>query len=154
MRITAKTILIWSAIIAFIIPPFLFFAIALIKGLSLYETVVAMSDQYSTSRQNLAVCGALGIFPILLLALSWLLLKRFVPSVGNSTIPIWGGLVPIFLVLLWTNLEFWPIFLPSRMYPGFPHGLEFVLGPGLYAPIGMLIGFLVGWLISSRLRGP
>ncbi|NNE09207.1 MAG: hypothetical protein HKN20_11655, partial [Gemmatimonadetes bacterium] len=50
------------------------------------------------------------------------------------------------------NFDFWPAFLPSRVYPGFPHGLEFIIGPGVFAPIGMLLGVLTVW-VSQRGAG-
>ena len=61
-----------------------------------------------------------------------------------------GGSIPIIAVLFWANAEFWTDFLPSRVYPGFPHGLELVLGPGLYAPIGMIAGVILALVIPRQ----
>lgn len=54
------------------------------------------------------------------------------------------------LVCLFVNLEFWPKFLPARQFLGFPHGLEFVIGPLFFAPIGVGVGCFAAWLIRRR----
>ena len=57
------------------------------------------------------------------------------------------------LVSLYVNLEYWPTFLPDRQYAGFPHGLEFIIGPGVFAPIGLVIALLVTWLTVRQQPG-
>jgi hypothetical protein len=41
------------------------------------------------------------------------------------------------------NVEYWTAFLPNRTFLGLPHGLEFIIGRGVFAPIGMLAGLAV-----------
>jgi hypothetical protein len=58
-----------------------------------------------------------------------------------------GGAVPIMLVTAFVNYEFWPRYVPSRAFLGFPHGLEFVIGPLFFAPVGVLIWLIVVWIL-------
>ncbi|MCA9752021.1 MAG: hypothetical protein KC591_07505, partial [Gemmatimonadetes bacterium] len=71
------------------------------------------------------------------------------PAISPSA-AAWGGLVPIVVVLAWASFQFWPKFLPSRVYPGFPHGLEFVIAPLVFAPIGMVLGLAVATVATRR----
>jgi uncharacterized membrane-anchored protein len=62
----------------------------------------------------------------------------------------WSGLVAILVVLVWINLQFWPLFLPERTYPGFPHGLGFIIGPVFFAPVLMALVMGGVWLVLRR----
>lgn len=146
MSFTPRQILLWGALAALLTPAGVFVFVAIFKGLSIADTSRTLLAQLTAARLNLLVCGALGWIPVSLLALFWYLLQRFSASLRKSTAPVIGGLVPVVAVLLWVNLEYWPHFLPSRVPPSYPGGLELILGPGLFAPIGMLFGFLAGWL--------
>ncbi|GJM44734.1 MAG: hypothetical protein DHS20C21_15760 [Gemmatimonadota bacterium] len=106
------------------------------------ETWRALAEQSVQRKQNPLLSGVLGFFPILLLLLALRIGRRFDRSGAWSQVAPWAGLLPILLVLLWANLEFWPKFLPSRVYPGFPHGLELLIGPVMYAPVGMIVGLI------------
>ncbi len=139
-----------SIILPLLIPPTVFTFCALAKGMPLAETLSAMIEQYMTRRQNLLICGAVGFFPVLLLFAGLWLHRRAGGDANTRRIMAWSGLVPVVLILVWVNLQFWPLFLPKRVYPGFPHGLEFVIGPGLFAPIGMLVGVGLGWWVARR----
>ena len=133
-----------------LVPPLVFIMVALAEGMSIAETVNALIEQYRSDRNNLLVVGALGLFPvILLLIVLWIYYRvskneRYLSAMG------WGGLLPVAAVLLWVNFEFWPGFLPTRVFRGFPHGLEFIIGPGFFAPIGMLVGIVVSWFIARK----
>ncbi len=133
-----------------LIPPVVFTIVALSKGMAVAAIPGLLLDQYQAPRQNLFVCGAISIAPLLaLLVVGWLY-RRFRGSAETRHLMMWGGLIPIVLVQIWVNFDFWPAFLPSRVYPGFPHGLEFIIGPGVFAPIGMLLGVLTVWVSQRR----
>ncbi len=146
MKATAKTILSLGLLAVFTIPPFIFLWAALAAGLGIGESLAAMVAQYTAERQNLLVCSAIGLFPLALLAVGLWIGKRLAPEAQQAM--ALTGLLPILAVLVWVNRDFWPLFLPSRTYPGFPHGLGFVIGPLIFAPIGMLVGLLLGWWVA------
>jgi len=150
MQISVRTVLALGALIAMAIPPLVFTAVALFAGLGIGESLSALVAQYSAPRQNLLICGVVGLLPLgLLAALLWLI-NRLAPGNQHRPALALGGLMPILAVLAWVNLEFWPTFLPSGTYPGFPHGLEFVIGPIFFAPVAMVVGVLVLWLATRR----
>ena len=99
------------------------------EGLSLVEVFTATAKQCSGKRQNLLVCGTIGLFPILLLLGAIWIYEKAGGDKETRKLMAWSGLFSIILVLLWVNWEVWPHFLPGRPYPGFPHGLESVVGP-------------------------
>ena len=150
MRISMKMILGLGAVLALAIPPVVFLGSAVQAGLGLGESLSAMVAQYREPRQNLLVCGALGLFPIGLLTVGLWVIKRLAPAYAYRGALAIGGCVPIMAVLVWVNLDFWPLFLPARTYPGFPHGLGFVIGPLIFAPVGMAIGVAFVWLAARR----
>ena len=139
-----------SLFLPLLIPPVVFAICALAEGMSTTEMWFALTEQYTAERTNLLVCGLLGLFPILLLLLGLWIYRRSRGTNGVISLMGWCGLIPILLVLVWVNFEYWPSFLPSRTYPGFPHGLEFILGPGFFAPIGMGAGMVVGWWAGRK----
>ncbi|NNE10219.1 MAG: hypothetical protein HKN20_16790, partial [Gemmatimonadetes bacterium] len=129
-----------AAIILLLIPPVVFAIVALSKGMAAGAIPGLIVEQYQARRQNLFVCGAISVAPLLaLLVVGWIY-ARFRGAAQTRHLMMWGGLIPIVLVQIRVNFDFWPAFLPSRVYPGFPHGLEFIIGPGVFAPIGMLLG--------------
>ncbi|MCH9648891.1 MAG: hypothetical protein K0U98_11685 [Deltaproteobacteria bacterium] len=150
MRLRARTVLALGALVILAIPPVVFLGAALQAGLSLTGSFSAMSAQYTAPRQNLLVCGAVGLLPLALLAVVIGLMKRFAPRGPNRAVVAIGGLLPVLAVLLWVNWDFWPLFLPDRTYPGFPHGLGFVTGPLIFAPIGMAVGMLISWFAGRK----
>jgi hypothetical protein len=141
-----RSILLLGAVAALLIPPLVFLIAALGGGLDPATALGALIEQYQAPRQNLFVVALPALFPLALLALAlWVARRIDVARGSRPALALWG-LVPILAVLVWVNFQFWPIFLPSRTYPGFPHGLEFVIGPGLFAPVGMLVGLVAGWM--------
>lgn len=141
-----------AVVVLLLIPPVVFTIVALSKGMAVGAIPGLLIEQYASKRQNLFVCGAISIAPLLaLLVVGWLY-RRFRGTGGTQHLMMWGGLIPIVLVQIWVNFDFWPAFLPSRVYPGFPHGLEFIIGPGVFAPIGMLLGVLTVW-VSQHSKG-
>jgi len=136
------------------IPPLVYFVVALWTGLSFGETASAMVEQYQEQRQNLFVVGVLGLVPLGVVAVVLWLHKRFGGNQGARSLMKLGGLVLVYAVLIWANFEYWPDFLPSRVYPGFPHGLELVIGPLFFAPVAAGVGLFAGWLVGREKGRP
>lgn len=134
------------------VPSIVFTLVAFSAGMNPADTCTALWEQFTAERHNLAVVSLLGLFPLLLLAAFLGLRALFVKTTDGLAIYAFGGMLPIFAVALFVNLEFWPVFLPERRFAGFPHGLEFIIGPGVFAPVGMVAGIIVVWL-SLRMRG-
>jgi hypothetical protein len=130
-----------------LLPTMFFIAVALHEGMGFAETGAALIEQYSAERTNLLVVSLLGVAPILvlcvLLGLRRLLRKTWA---GAREYVIWAA-APIFLVTFYVQLSYWPRFLPSRQFMGFPHGLEFVIGPLIFAPIGVVLAWIALWLV-------
>ena len=136
-------ILLVSALLLLALPPLIFILVALTSGMALPETAGALAAQYRASRVNLAVCTALGLAPLLLLAIVLWIRRRRRPSADGPPLYAIGGSLPIVAVAIFVNFEYWTAYLPNRTFPGFPHGLEFIIGPGVFAPVGMLAGLVV-----------
>ncbi|MDY7095679.1 MAG: hypothetical protein SX243_22110 [Acidobacteriota bacterium] len=135
-----------------LIPPAVFLAVALGEGMGLGGAGAALVAQYTASQLNLLVCGALGLVPVLLVLLILWVHRKVAPgSLARPALAL-GGLLPILLILVWANWDYWPRFLPSRTYPGFPHGLGLVIAPFFFAPIGGVVGMVVGWLVTRVQR--
>lgn len=146
MKIHHNIILASGLLAIFLIPPLVFLVAAFAAGLGMGESVEALVAQYGAARQNLLVCSALGLVPLAVLALALWLTRRLAPQI-RQTMAV-TGLLPILAVVAWVHWDFWPLFLPERTYPGFPHGLGFVIGPVFFAPVGLAIGLLIGWLAT------
>jgi hypothetical protein len=69
--------------------------------------------------------------------------RRLRPSAEGPPLYAIGGALPILAVAVFVNVEYWTAFLPNRTFLGLPHGLEFIIGRGVFAPIGMLAGLAV-----------
>lgn len=132
-----------ASVIAFVLPSLVFLGVALFEGMGVSGTLAAIVEQYSTPRQNLAVLGLVGVLPVALLGVVLWILRFFKRVQSHRPRLAIGGAMAILLVLTWVNFEFWPTFLPDKTYPGFPHGLEFVIGPLIFAPVAMVIGMLL-----------
>ena len=134
-------------ILPLLIPTAMFSTMALFEGLSFVEVFTATAKQCAAKRQNLLVCGTIGLFPILLLlGLLWIY-QKVGGDKETKKLMAWSGLFSIILVLLWVNWEVWPHFLPGRPYPGFPHGLESIVGPFLFAPVMMFVTIGAVWIL-------
>ena len=150
MTMSARFLVTASAGAVLVIPPVVFLAAALGGGLSPAESTSALIDQYGVGRRNLAVIGSLGLFPVALLAVLLWAIRRYASDGPDRAALALGGSLPILAVVAWANATFWPLYLPSRTYPGFPHGLELVIGPLIFAPIGMALGVGLAWLAGRR----
>jgi hypothetical protein len=142
-KLTEARILLASALLLLAIPPFVFVLVGLTSGMSPADTAGALSAQYGAESVNLAVCSGLGLVPLLLLAGVLWIRRRLRPSAEGPLLYAIGGALPILAVAVFVNVEYWTAFLPDRTFLGFPHGLEFIIGPGIFAPIGMLAGLAV-----------
>jgi hypothetical protein len=142
-NVTGGRILLGSALLVLAIPPLVFILVALTSGMTAADTVGALLAQYVAPRVNLAVCSGLGLVPLLLLALLLWIGRRRRPGAEGTRLYAIGGALPILAVTVFVNVEYWTAFLPNRRFLGFPHGLEFIIGPGIFAPIGMLAGLAV-----------
>lgn len=139
-KLTEGRVLLVSGLLLLALPPFIFVTVAMSSGMTAGDTVQALAAQYAAARVNLAVCSGLGLVPLLLLAVVlWIRRRRRPPADGPPLYAI-GGALPILAVAAFVNIEYWTAYLPDRVFLGFPHGLEFIIGPGLFAPIGMLAG--------------
>ncbi|MCR9262197.1 MAG: hypothetical protein NXH95_20980 [Pseudomonadaceae bacterium] len=145
-----RTLVIGTVLASLLIPPVVFVVVALGSGLSVVETLMAVVEQFTSRKQNLFVVGALSLLPVVLMVLViWLVRKFKHGSVDARTLTI-GGAAGILAVDIWINFEYWPTFLPQMTYAGFPHGLEFVLGPFFFAPIAMVIGMVIAAVVTRR----
>ena len=141
----------WGRILAFTVaalltPSVMFFAVGLANGMGLGGTLEATVAQFGTKRLNLGVTSLLGLIPCLVLALAAWLHRRFGGDQALRQAMILGGGVVLLLVLVWANLEYWPDYLPHRQAPSWPHGMELVIGPMFFAPVGVLGGMVVAWI--------
>ncbi len=149
-QISTTKVLIITSILLIIIPPVVFFLVAVTSGLSISDTLAALVSRYQNKRMNLLLASAASFFPVLLL-LFFLGVRRLLKkSAQKSALYAAIGVLPAILVALFVNLEYWPTFLPNQTYAGFPHGLEFVIGPGVFAPIGLAIAVFIVWLMTRE----
>jgi hypothetical protein len=133
-----------------LVPPLVFFVVALSSEMSLSESIGALVEQYHSRRQNLLVVGLVACLPLLLLPLILWLHGRAGGMQPMRRILAWSGYLPVWLVTAWVNFEYWSDFLPARTFLGFPHGLEFIIGPLFFAPVGMAACMLVAWLAARK----
>jgi len=108
------------------------------------DVIGALIEQGTQRRLNPLIGGVLGLAPVLLLMLILAIGPRLVPRLGWAPAAGWGGLIPIALLEFWAHWEAWTTYFPSRAMPGFPHGLELVIVPLFFAPVGMLVGVGLG----------
>ncbi len=136
-----------GVLLAFAIPIVVFVACAFLADLSVAESVGATVEQFSAERHPLLGAAIPGLLPVALVtALGWLVSRKL--DLRRSRLIAQGGLAGIAAVLIWVNLTFWPGYLPERAFRGFPHGLEFVIGPLFFAPLAMLVGMLAAWFAT------
>jgi len=132
-----------------VIPPVAFFSCALMKRVSISSATLMVVERYSAEKYNLFISSILGFVPVIALLLIMWISRRFGATRESCQLIAWGGLLPILLVLSWIHFQFWPSYLPSREFLGFPHGLEFVIGPLFFAPIAMCLGIAVSFILRS-----
>jgi hypothetical protein len=133
--------LILAALVSLLLPSAVFLLTALANVMSALE---ALAEQLTAERYNLRNISLLNLLPCALLALLVGVRWRFARATRRPLYAVCGA-VPIVLVTGYLNIEFWSSYLPSRAFLGFPHGLEFVIGPLFFAPIGVAIAIVVVW---------
>ncbi len=136
--------------LVFFTAPLVFLVTALGSGMGIGGTLDALVEQVTAERVNLLVVSAVALAPMLLLGLILWTGRRFGKfehSVGRLAL---GGSLAILLVTIFVNLQYWPKFLPARTFLGWPHGIEFLLGPAIAAPVAMLIGMIIAAVAARR----
>jgi hypothetical protein len=146
---SALTVLIMLLAIL-LVPPLVFLLVGISSDMPASSVLSALIEQYTQKKRNLLAIGSFACLPLLLIPLVLWLYKRFGGAAELRPVLSWSGFLGILLVTLWVNFEFWPDYLPSRVYPGFPHGLEFVIGPLFFAPAAMVMCMLVAWLVYRK----
>ncbi|MEM1180008.1 MAG: hypothetical protein AAGM22_16825 [Acidobacteriota bacterium] len=147
----SKKILLAGAFVALLLPPFVFVSAAWQAGFDAGAMFSALGAQYAAPRTNLGVVSGLGLLPIILLSLGVWLVGRLAGGDKRPAFAV-AGLVPILIVIGWSQFEYWPHFFPERRPPGFPHGLELVIGPLIFAPAAMAVGLLTAWFALAVKR--
>ena len=136
----------------FLIPPLVLAACSLRAGFDVSETISTLTHQYQTDRRNLALVGIPSIVPFGLLAAVLAFYRRWRGAQGSLALAFGGG-VPILLALTWAHASVWPLFLPGRTFPGWPHGLELVIAPLFFAPVAMTFGLVAVGAWRRRRQG-
>jgi hypothetical protein len=149
---TARHFVLLALIAPLVLPPLIFAGVAWAAGMGFSGAWQALVEQSVSPRQNPLRSAPLGLLPACILLLALWLGHRSRRDSSSVRIAGWGGLIAILLVIVWANVEAWSGFLPSQIYPGFPHGLELVIGPLIFAPIAMLVGALVA-VVVARIAG-
>lgn len=134
------------------LPALTYLLVAMLDGHGVGGSVSALLAQVRDGRPNPLISGVLGLLPVLLLVLGMWIGRRFDPEGDRVGAAGWWGLAGILVVLIWANLTAWPLYLPGRPFPGFPHGLELVIGPLFFAPVAAMVGVAIGW-ITGRSTG-
>lgn len=143
--------LVAALVVPFLIPPAAYLVVALAAGLGPGPAWSAMVGQVG-GRPALVTAAVLSLLPMggFLGVLALLRRRdpdgRWVDAVG------WAGMIPSLLLLVWANLEVWPLHLPGRTFPGFPHGLELVIVPLFFVPAAMVVGGAVGAVVARSRR--
>ncbi len=135
-----------SVLVALLIPPAVFSACALLAKMGIGGTLSAVVAQYGADRLNLLVLGLVGTIPLALLVVVLAAYRRFASAEPVRAMAIAGGGI-VLALLVWAHGSYWPSFLPERSAPMWPHGIEFVVVPLFFAPVGAVVGMLAGWLI-------
>ena len=139
-----------SALCTLLLPGLVLTLCVLGNGFGVAETAQHLLAQVQTERRNPLVVGLPAVVPFALLALVLAIYRRWRGTAGSKMVAAFGILV-IVVLLIWANASFWPLFLPGRSYPGWPHGLEMVIVPIFFAPVGMLVAVAIA-MIFQRWR--
>lgn len=143
----------FAALVApLVLPALVYCVVALGAGLGVFGTLEALVNQATGQRQNILASSLLGLAPALLLLVIIRVARWIDPQDSWRLAAGWGGLVGILLVLAWANFEVWPLFLPGRGYPGWPHGIELVIAPLFFAPVVMAVSAVAAALVAMRMN--
>lgn len=132
----------------FLVAALVFVGVGLATGMGPGGVWTALAELSTGRRHNPFLAATVGLVPVLLLLAALALGPRWWPTAGWGPAAAWSGLAAILLVLAWAHVQFWPLFLPDRVYPGFPHGLELVIAPLLFAPPAAAVGVAMGLMLG------
>lgn len=146
-----RSVLLVGIALALATPVTIFLTTALLKGLSAGAAVSATIEQLGARRLNLLVMGALGVVPFACLGLVLWLYRRFDGGRAFRGMAVGGG-ITILATMAWANGTYWRLFLPERVAPMWPHGLELVIGPLFFAPVLCVGAVGLGWIVDRVTR--
>lgn len=135
-------------LLVLLVPPVVFFFTGLGSGMGVGGTWDALVEQIRGGRPNPLITGVVGLIPLILVGVVLWISKLAKALPRTQSLILWGGVFPVIAVLVWSNLEFWTVFLPSMKAPGFPHGLELLIGPVFFAPVAMAFGMVITYLVG------
>jgi hypothetical protein len=142
-RVSTAAVLLVMGVLIVVLPSAVFALVSVAKGMDSSTAVAVLVEQFSSERHDLGAVSLLGLLPWLLLTdIRW----RFVRK-ERRPLYAFTGAIPILLVIAFVNDEFWSRYLPRREFLGFPHGIELVIGPLFFAPVGLAMGLAVSWAV-------
>lgn len=141
------TVVLGSIAAVLLVPPVVYFLTGLTNAMTFIETFTALIAQYS-GRPNLLVTGLIGLIPLGAIGLVLWIHRRTGGKALTRRYLFRASMLALIAVLVWSNHEFWRVFLPQRIYPGFPHGLELFIGPVFFAPVAILLAMLIAWVLQ------
>lgn len=146
-----RTFWLTALLMPFAVPLLTFLVAGVTEGMSPAAALGSLAEQCTGGKPNPLLGGTLGLAPVGVIAIVLLGLRRRVapddPRLGAVG---WGALLAAALVIAWANWEYWPRYLPEKTFMMFPHGMELVIGPLFFAPVGAVVGALLGWLTGRR----
>ncbi len=142
-------VLVVGVLATFLIPAASYWACGVLEGLAPVTALEYLIEQYGVRRQNPALSAIPALLPLVLLAAVLAVIRRMTAKPTSLVLAI-GGLAPQLALQIWTNVGFWSIYLPTRSYPGYPHGLEFVIVPLFYTPVAMALGLFIAHIALRR----
>ena len=139
-------------LLVLVVPAVVFILTGFLKGMAFTDVLDIMATRFGEARPNLLVTSLIGVFPLSLLGLViWIHRKRGGSQAVRSSM-LAGGMLALLLVIAWSNYEYWRVFLPEGKVPGFPHGLELLIGPVFFAPVAMALALIAAWAIARPRR--
>lgn len=131
-------------------PAAVFVGVGLASGMEVGDVFGALVEQLKSEQMNLTLISVRSLAPVVLLAIVLAVGWRIGRFRDTGVAVALGGSVAILAIVVAANLEFWPTYLPSLTYAGWPHGIELMLGPFVAAPIAMVLGMVIGHRLARR----
>ena len=124
-----------------LLPPLTFVLCGVAEGMRWSAALAAMTAQFAAdAKPNLLATSVLGLLPLAVYGGVLWLIRRLGRRPALTTPIGLSGLASLAAVIVWCNAVAWTSFLPARSMPGWPHGLELVIGPLFFAPPAMHYG--------------
>lgn len=148
----ARNVLLVVALVfvTWMVPTVVFLVTGIASGMGASGSWSAFLEQASGGRPNPLITGVVGLFPLLVIGVVLLVCRLAKSQPRTRALVLWGGFFPVVAVLVWSNLEFWTVFLPEKKAPGFPHGMELLIGPVFFAPVAMAFGMVIAFLVGRN----